>query len=125
MVRAKGLETVNLFEEAPTVQADRLDCGMHADATILCFDLCKPAEDGSMQRLTLSEAKRLHNLMARDLSYVEGLSEVEQDLLGKRCFLAQPVSLTPSGPHVLRAAVGAPLVLRLHQNADLDDLRKE
>jgi len=125
MIRAKGLETVNLYEEAPTVDQDRVECGMHADATILCFDLRKPGTDGAMERLSMTEAKRVHNLMARDLSSVEGLSEAEREVLGKRCFLAQPVSLTKSGPHVLRAAVGAPLVLRLHEDGDLDELRKE
>ena len=125
MIQAKSLETVRLFEEAPAAQEDRVTCGMHADATILCFELRKPGSEGAMERLSLAEAKRVHNLMARDLSSVEGLTEKEQEVLGRRCFLAQPVSLSKAGPHVLRAAVGAPLVVRLHEGGDRDEVRDE
>lgn len=125
MIQAQDLETVNLFEEAPMIEEERSGCHMHADATILCFDLRKASSGGSMERITMAEARQVHNFMARDLSAIEGLTPDEQLVLGQRCFMAQPVSLTKEGPHVLRAAVGAPLVLRLHEGGDRDVVRQE
>lgn len=125
MIRAKALETVRLYEEAPSLEDRRLSCGMHSDGTILCLDLCKPAVNGGMMRLNLGEARRVHNLMARDLSGMVAEGAAESKVLRRRCFLAQPVALTSAGPNVLRAAVGAPLVLRLHEGKDRVQLRRE
>merc|ERR1711862_713178 len=76
MIRAKALATVSLYEEEQMSDEKRTLCGMHPDATILCFDLRRPAANGSMQRLSLEEARRVHNLMARDLSFGCGSSPV-------------------------------------------------
>merc|ERR1712226_339268 len=62
--------------------------------------------------------------MAEDLSGVSGIPNKDNVAWSKRCFLAQPVSLAPE-VHVLRAAIGAPLVLRLHHENDWDAVRRE
>jgi len=99
--------------------------GMLPDATILLLDLKRPgAEAGSFQRLTLSEMKRIHNLMARDLSTCAGPPAAKNPLWSLRCFLAQPVALS-SEYVIIRAAVDAPLVIRMHAGTDLEEIKRE
>jgi hypothetical protein len=62
--------------------------------------------------------------MAKDLSKVNGIPDKDNVAWARRCFLAQPVSLAPE-VHVLRAAIGAPLVLRLHHENAWDAVRRE
>jgi hypothetical protein len=97
---------------------------MLPDATILCLDLRRPDGAGGFKRVTLAEAKQIHSLMAKDLSEVNGIPDKDNVAWARRCFSAQPVSLAPE-VHVLRAAIGAPLVLRLHHENDWDAVRRE
>jgi len=124
-ISEKKLPTVEVFEDsstntgAPSFQrsgtvACKTASGMLPDATIICLDLKKADPEGTMKRCSLGEMKRIHNLMARDLSGQKSVVEPDNALWALRCFLAQPVSLSKDF-HVLRAAIGAPLVLRLQQ----------
>jgi len=132
LIQAKGLETVGLFEDVSSRTASiqrrgtvafKAESGMLPDATIILLDLKRPETDGSMRRCTLAEMKCIHNLMARDLSGIAGIQEPENAAWAIRCFLAQPVSLC-SSVHVLRAAIGAPLTIRL-SSGNSDAVRSE
>merc|ERR1712183_522497 len=83
--------------------------------TILLLELNRPSVDGSMVRLGLEELRKMHTLMARDLSGIQGLPQ--DDVLATRFFIAQPVNLCATS-QILRMAIGAPLVTRLYRSKD-------
>jgi hypothetical protein len=137
-VRQKDLPTVSVYTDLsapkpadlhlPVTRQRTMDAkaqsGMLPGATILCLDLRRPDGAGGFKRVTLAEAKQIHSLMSKDLSEVDGIPNKDNVAWARRCFLAQPVSLAPE-VHVLRAAIGAPLVLRLHHENDWDAVRRE
>merc|ERR1740121_2832940 len=134
MIRSKNLQTVTVADDpsasnSPQVKrrgtmAMKQQAGMLPDGTIILLDLKKRDADGAWKRCSLAEMKRIHNLMARDLSGAAGLPDAQNPLWARRCFLAQPVALAKDFV-IIRAAIGAPLVLRLHAGSDLDVLRRE
>jgi len=71
--------------------------------------------------LSLDEMKKLHTLMATDVSGKGGWPE--DPVLAKRIFIAQPVALTKEFV-IIRAAIGAPLVNRIQaaEQGDVEDL---
>lgn len=109
-----------------------IDCGMIKMKTINMLQLKKRiaiAEDGTEQwgRLTLDEMKKVHTLMATDVSGKDGFPE--DPVLEKRIFIAQPVALTKEFI-IIRAAIGAPLVNRIQaaeqfNPQDLAEVRRE
>jgi len=136
MIGSKGLRTVTVFKDESAASDSKpnlkrrttLMCkeasGMLPDATIILLDLKKLAPDGAVAPCTLAEMKHIHNLMARDLSGSDGVVDSGNPAWSCRCFLAQPVSLAKD-VHVIRIAIGAPLVLRLHEGSDRDKVRSE
>jgi len=103
-----------------------IDCGMIKLKTINMLELRKRigvAEDGTEQwgRLTLDEMKKVHTLMATDVSGKDGWAD--DPVLAKRIFIAQPVALTKEFI-IIRAAIGAPLVNRIQaaEQSDAEDL---
>jgi hypothetical protein len=128
MIGEKGFPTVAVFNDESTAgqRSGSKECkeasGMLPNATIISLDLKKPNPDGTMAQCTLADMKRIHNWMARDLSRLDGLPDAANPVWACRCFLAQPVALA-KGVQVLRAAIGAPLVLRL--GSDRDTVRNE
>jgi len=102
------------------------DCGMIKMRTINMLELKKRigvGDDGAEQwgHLSLDEMKKLHTLMATDVS---GKGDWPEDpVLAKRFFIAQPVALTKDFV-IIRAAIGAPLVSRIHtaEQGDAEDL---
>lgn len=71
--------------------------------------------------MSLDEMKKVHTLMATDVSGKDGLPE--DPVLAKRIFIAQPVALTKEFI-IIRAAIGAPLVNRIQaaEQSDAEDL---
>jgi len=109
-----------------------IDCGMIKMKTINMLQLKKRiaiAEDGTEQwgRLTLDEMKKVHTLMATDVSGKDGFPE--DPVLEKRIFIAQPVALAKEFI-IIRSAIGAPLVNRIQaaeqfNPQDLAEVRRE
>lgn len=108
------------------------ECGMMQVRTINCLELKRPdgvGEDGveRWQRLSLDEMKKLHTLMATDVSGKDGWPE--DPALARRIFIAQPVALTKEFV-IIRVAIGAPLVERIHSSEqgdgeDVAEVRRE
>jgi len=103
-----------------------IDCGMIKTKTINMLELKKRigiGDDGTEQwgHLTLDEMKKVHTLMATNVSGKNGWPE--DPVLAKRIFIAQPVALTKELV-IIRAAIGAPLVERIHaaEQGDAEDL---
>lgn len=146
VVQSKASPAVGIFEDTSTPHGKSsskcrgrcgtvdaiIDCGMIKVKTINMLELKKRigvAEDGTLQwgRLTLDEMKKVHTLMATDVSGKDGWPE--DPVLAKRIFIAQPVALTKELV-IIRAAIGAPLVRRIQAaeegNAeDLAEVRRE
>merc|ERR1712146_704284 len=128
VVKSKASPAVSIFEdsrESSTVDAI-IDCGMIKMTTINMLELKKRIgvqEDGTEQwgRLSLDEMKKVHTLMATDVSGKDGWPE--DPVLAKRIFIAQPVALSKDFI-IIRAAIGAPLVRRIHaaEQGDAEDL---
>merc|ERR1712137_1522824 len=126
MIKRKGFSTVSVVDDMCTTETRMCKeaSGMIPHATIVFLELKKLNADGTLNLCTLAEAKRAHNLMARDLSEVKGKEDPSNPVWARRCFLGQPVSLSAE-IHVLRIALGAPLVLRLHEPSNRDEVRRE
>merc|ERR1712107_458378 len=118
-----ALYQIERYHNIPEVDRDRIvknwmdqfaaiiDCGMIKMKTINMLQLRKRigvGEDGTEQwgRLTLDEMKKVHTLMATDVSGKDGFPE--DPVLARRIFIAQPVALTKEFI-IIRAAIGAPL----------------
>jgi len=103
-----------------------IDCGMIKVKTINMLELKKRIDIGDngteqWEHLSLDEMKKVHTLMATDVSGKDGWPE--DPVLAKRIFIAQPVALTKELV-IIRVAVGAPLVQRIHaaEQDDAEDL---
>jgi hypothetical protein len=138
VVKSKASPAVSIFEDSrecslpsngrarsSTVDAI-IDCGMIKMKTINMLKLKKRiavAEDGTEQwrPLSLDEMKKVHTLMSTDVSGKDGWPE--DPMLAKRIFIAQPVALSKEFV-IIRAAIGAPLVRRIHaaEQGDAEDL---
>jgi len=136
VVKSKASPAVSIFEDTltqpPKCRArcntmDAItDCGMIKLKTINMLELKKRigvGEDGTEQwgHLSLDEMKKVHTLMATDVSGKDGWPE--DPVLAKRIFIAQPVALTKEFV-IIRTAIGAPLVNRIHaaEQSDVEDL---
>jgi len=126
MIKSKAFPTVTVVDDVctPETRMCKEASGMMPHATIVFLELKKPNPEGTMKLCTLAEAKRAHSLMARDLSGIAGKEDHNNPVWARRCFLGQPVSLS-ADIHVLRIALGAPLVLRLHEASNRDEVQKE
>jgi len=126
MIKSKAFPTVTVVDDICTAETRMCKeaSGMMPHATIVFLELKKPNFDGTMKLCTLAEAKRAHSLMARDLSGIGGREDPSNPVWARRCFLGQPVSLS-ADIHVLRIALGAPVVLRLHEASNRDEVQKE
>jgi hypothetical protein len=142
VVKSKASPAVSIFEDTSihpqgglprskcrnrcsTVDAI-IDCGMIKMKTINMLKLKKRigVEADGTERwgpLNLDEMKKVHTLMATDVSGKDGWPE--DPVLAKRIFIAQPVALTKEFI-IIRAAIGAPLVRRIHaaEQGDAEDL---
>merc|ERR1711967_163894 len=121
----EGLPPSKCRARCNTVDAIQ-DCGMIKMKTINMLELKKRigiGEDGTEQwgHLSLDEMKKVHTLMATDVSGKDGWPE--DPVLAKQIFIAQPVALTKEFV-IIRAAIGAPLVRRIHtaEQGDAEDL---
>jgi hypothetical protein len=137
VVRSKASPAVSIFEDSreaslPSNRRARsntvdaiIDCGMIKMKTINMLELKKRAvgDDGTEQwrPLSLDEMKKVHTLMSTDVSGKDGWPE--DPVLAKRIFIAQPVALSKEFV-IIRAAIGAPLVRRIHaaEQGDAEDL---
>jgi hypothetical protein len=128
VVKSKASPAVNLFEdiEGCSTTDAIVGCGMIKTRTINMLELKKRIgvdDDGTEQwgHLTLDEMKKVHTLMATDVSGKDGMPE--DPVLAKRIFIAQPVALTKEFV-IIRTAIGAPLVNRIQaaEEGDVEDL---
>merc|ERR1712007_343536 len=126
MIKSKAFPTLTVVDDACTTETRMCKeaSGMIPHATIVFLELKKLNPDGTMKLCTLAEAKHAHSLMARDLSDIGGKEDPNNPVWARRCFMGQPVSLS-ADIHVLRIALGVPLVLRLHEPSNLDEVRRE
>jgi len=134
MIDTKGLPTVSTFNDVSTGEGNEMrrqitkmaveDAKMFSLNTIIILDLKRPDETGSFSRMTsIAEMRKVHKLMGMDLSGVEGLPQSE--CTSKRMFIAQPVTLARE-LHIIRIALSAPLVSRLHSlDANLQEVEQE
>lgn len=134
MIDTKGLPTVSTFNDVSTGEGNEMrrqitkmaveDAKMFSLNTIIILDLKCPDETGSFSRMTsIEEMRKVHKLMGMDLSGVEGLPQSE--CTSKRMFIAQPVTLARE-LHIIRIALSAPLVSRLHSlDANLQEVEQE
>jgi len=142
LIRAKSFKTISSREDPSSSAGDgqkrlrrrnttmiREDAHMMPFLTIVLLELSKSIANGENVPLSLGELKKMHTLMATDLSGDTGLPT--NGVSARRFFLAQPVTLS-SSVHVLRMAIGAPLVTRLHRSdrqgvgdKEFDEVRQE
>ena len=141
VVKSKASPAVSIFEDTSihlrggslpskcrarsTTMDAIIDCGMFKMKTINMLELKKRigvGDDGIEQwgHLSLDEMKKVHTLMATDVSGKDGWPE--DPVLAKRIFIAQPVALAKEFV-IIRAAIGAPLVRRIHaaEQGDAED----
>jgi len=125
IVREIGGSFVQVLEkeEKPGPEADGEQ--QAALSTIISFFCCcNRSPETQADSMTMDELRQVQLLMASDLSHVRGVEDLSatfRNVAQTRCFMGQPVDLsphrrvnppTPCSTNVLRVAMSAPLVVR-------------
>jgi len=137
IVREIGGSFVQLLEEKdkPGLEADgEQHAALSTIISFYCY--CNRSPETQADSMSMDELRRVQLLMASDLSHVRGVEDLSatlRNVVQTRCFMGQPVDLsprwrenppTPCSTHVLRVAMSAPLVVRAGREGS-ESLRAE